>query len=369
MDVEMDLDTMMKEDGIAFLESHGCSEDEAKSCVRVLLGQWCSAENLLQTIQKSAYSLYKEKLLLFKVADEITDEWYTKENPNTISLLKLVYSLHNTIDQCMKETGSVWIKMEDAMQRMFFKLKLDPKKMEEVTDQIRKFVQTDHDHLVLVIKHSDDVEYVTAYEMQTYEMVIQNCARRLGNQYGEAMKDILSMMIEREGREWLDALDECQKEAVMMALTSGISIITGGPGTGKSYVIKTIADISQKIHPERNIVLMASTGKAAQNLHMSSGYDANTIHCELRIVGGQSMRERFQNGMIIVDEVSMMDEQLMYCLLTKLDSRNCQIVLVGDPDQLPSIEPGAVLRDLIQLRWIPVCHLQHCHRQRGIWCC
>ena len=74
MTQEMDFERVMKEEAIAFLESHGCEKEEAKSCVRSLLWRWCSAEDLLQTIQKGAYSLYKERMLPFKVADEITDE-------------------------------------------------------------------------------------------------------------------------------------------------------------------------------------------------------------------------------------------------------------------------------------------------------
>ncbi len=160
------------------------------------------------------------------------------------------------------------------------------------------------------------------------------------------------------------ALHEHQKEAVRTAVQNGVSVITGGPGTGKTTVIKCIIDITEKLGISS--MLMAPTGRAAKRLSESTGRDATTIHRALmKDVGQMDYRSALtplKCGAVIVDEVSMVDVFLLNMLVRRLAS-GTRLILVGDKDQLPSVGAGNVLADVIASGIIPVVMLTHIYRQ------
>ncbi|MCH5163703.1 MAG: ATP-dependent RecD-like DNA helicase [Clostridiales bacterium] len=160
------------------------------------------------------------------------------------------------------------------------------------------------------------------------------------------------------------SLHEKQKDAVSSAVTNGVSVITGGPGTGKTTVIKCIIDITEKLGISS--MLMAPTGRAAKRLSESTGRDATTIHRALMKDVGQSDYKSavtpFKCGAVIVDEVSMVDVFLLNLLVRRLAS-GTRLILVGDKDQLPSVGAGNVLADIIACGLIPVVMLTHIYRQ------
>ena len=145
-------------------------------------------------------------------------------------------------------------------------------------------------------------------------------------------------------------MHEHQKSAVRIAVNNGVSIITGGPGTGKTTIIKCILQIFKNMG--KRVKLMAPTGRAAKRLSESTGEDASTIHRALEMVGGEDSRFIFNSqnklsyDVIIVDEVSMVDSQLMYYLVRSI-KRGAKLVLVGDKDQLASVGAGNVLADIL----------------------
>ncbi|MGN1227711.1 MAG: ATP-dependent RecD-like DNA helicase [Christensenellales bacterium] len=164
-------------------------------------------------------------------------------------------------------------------------------------------------------------------------------------------------------------LHETQKEAVKMAVNKGFSVITGGPGTGKTTIIKCILSILKNMNLK--VKLLAPTGRASKRLSDSTGEEASTIHRALEI--------DFRNGKtcfvynetnkmdvdaVIVDEVSMVDAQLMYSLVKALHC-GTKVILVGDKDQLPSVGAGNVLADLLDCGVVPVCELKKIYRQSG----
>ncbi len=159
-------------------------------------------------------------------------------------------------------------------------------------------------------------------------------------------------------------LHELQKDAVAAAVTNGVSVITGGPGTGKTTVIKCIIDITEKLGISS--MLMAPTGRAAKRLSESTGRDATTIHRALMKDVGQndykSVLSPLKCGAVIVDEVSMVDVFLLNLLVRRL-AAGTRLILVGDKDQLPSVGAGNVLADIISSRIIPVVMLTHIYRQ------
>lgn len=160
-----------------------------------------------------------------------------------------------------------------------------------------------------------------------------------------------------------------QENAVKMALSNKVSIITGGPGTGKTSVEKGIINSFKMLHPEEGILLIAPTGRAAKRMAESTGVPASTIHKALGLRQDDDGDLVFvdetvvlSESLIIVDEASMMGALLLNTLLRHV-STSATIVFIGDVDQLPSIEIGAVLREMISASSLPVTRLTQTFRQ------
>ena len=157
-----------------------------------------------------------------------------------------------------------------------------------------------------------------------------------------------------------------QRKAVKMALTNGMSVITGGPGTGKTMIQHALLDIYRRNNPENRICCCAPTGRAARRMEQATGFTASTVHKALGLVSGEDGAhggsEIFHADLVLVDEVSMLDIYLAGCLFHAAGA-GTQIVLVGDADQLPSVGPGAVLSELIASGRIPVARLDQVFRQ------
>lgn len=156
-----------------------------------------------------------------------------------------------------------------------------------------------------------------------------------------------------------------QRQGVMTALSKKAMVLTGGPGTGKSTITKAILAISEKL--TNKILLAAPTGRAAKRLNEITGKRASTIHSLLEMDFSSFKFKRGKENpldcdLMIVDEASMIDTQLMHALLKAIPS-HARLILVGDIDQLPSVGPGTVLKDLIQSGKVPVCILDEIFRQ------
>ena len=165
-------------------------------------------------------------------------------------------------------------------------------------------------------------------------------------------------------------LSEGQKNAVALALTQGVLIITGGPGTGKTTTINTIIGLLES--KDLNIILSAPTGRAAKRMTEATGREAKTLHrlLEVSFISDNSRRQVFNKNednpieadVIIVDEASMMDILLTHSLL-KAVAVGTRLILVGDVDQLPSVGPGNVLKDIIDSKAISTARLTEIFRQ------
>ncbi|MEC8307121.1 MAG: ATP-dependent RecD-like DNA helicase [Chlamydiota bacterium] len=175
-----------------------------------------------------------------------------------------------------------------------------------------------------------------------------------------------------EAMDWLSSrfsltFSEEQQAAVEQSFSEKVQIITGGPGTGKSTITRGILSISSQL--TKRITLAAPTGRAAKRMSEITGYRSYTIHSLLEY---DFKAQRFQRNrsfplstdLLIVDEASMIDVFLMADLLEAID-HSTRLILIGDVDQLPSVGPGAVLKDLIESTTIPVTRLLTIFRQRG----
>ena len=161
-----------------------------------------------------------------------------------------------------------------------------------------------------------------------------------------------------------------QEAAILTSLKSAVSIITGGPGTGKTTVVNGILKVYDKLNAGAKkpliIKLASPTGRAAKRVEETTGRVASTIH---RLLGydrdgtfAVNEDEPLEADLVIIDEVSMLDTYLAHQLFTSL-TQGTQLILVGDDNQLPSVGPGQVLKDLIESKTIPITRLTEIHRQ------
>jgi exodeoxyribonuclease V alpha subunit len=211
---------------------------------------------------------------------------------------------------------------------------------------------------------SDGSLLALARYAEAEDSVAQSIARLL------ATAEEIQMPRRRSG---LDELDEAQRAAVEAALRSGVSVLTGGPGTGKSRTVATLVRLAEA--GGREVALAAPTGRAAKRLEELCGTPATTLH---RLLGAQPRQSQegvtfdagfvhgednpLEHDVVVVDEASMLDVELADALLSACDD-GTHVLFVGDAAQLPSIGPGRVLGDLIDSGTVPVTELRTLYRQ------
>ena len=159
-----------------------------------------------------------------------------------------------------------------------------------------------------------------------------------------------------------------QREAVKMGLASKLCVITGGPGTGKTSVQRALLDLYKKRFPAARIVCCAPTGKAARRMEQSTGVPSATVHRVLGLIANEDGQygdpETLDADLVLVDEVSMLDVYLAEKLFRSIPA-TARLILVGDSDQLPSVGPGAVLKEIVASGRVPVVRLDQVFRQKN----
>ena len=216
--------------------------------------------------------------------------------------------------------------------------------------------EVDNEHMVLDESEDDETKiyWSTLYnaEQFTGKVLGKLCRLKSVKKISkEKIENTIQLVEKEEGYE----LGSEQKDAIRVGARNRISIITGGPGRGKTTIIKTIADAW---NDNDHLILCAPTGRAAQRMKESTGRNAETIHRKI-------MQEPPSKCLIIVDESSMIDIQLARRFLSWATEYDNNIIFVGDLDQLPSVGPGAFFRDIIQCGRIPTAKLKTCYRNSG----
>ena len=309
----------------------------------------------------------------FKMADEIAQ----KVGIFTDSDFRIRSGIYYTLLQSVAN-GHTYLPQEELLASASELLHVDPAVMEKhLTDlQMEKKIVVKVNEEKLLKPEEDDSTPASrhVYASQYYYTEL-NTARMLHdlNLRGAEPETEIRKKLEKICEEERIEPDELQIRAVVEAVNSGLLIITGGPGTGKTTTINTIIRYFEQ--EEMEILLAAPTGRAAKRMTEATGYEARTIHRLLELTGvpsddkdtsGMHFERNEENPLdadaIIIDEMSMVDIYLMHALLRAVNP-GTRLILVGDTNQLQSVGPGNVLRDLIASGAFDVVQLTRIFRQ------
>ena len=316
-------------------------------------------DKLNEVLDGNLYSIYYDiDEISFPRVDSIFVAKYEKDSPSRVAgaIVYIIKTLSMTY-------GHTYFSKEEVNSYLFRVLKVEVSE-KVVADAYNSLLVDER----IVIK--DDRLYL--WEMYEAETLIARRLRLLAHEDKIKYKNLDTKIKEIETHYGIVYTDE-QLDAIKLAITRKVAIITGGPGTGKTTILKGILDLykvlssTDKIRLNEQIALLAPTGRASKRMSEVTNFEASTIH---RFLKWNKDTNRFQINeynkssvsFVIIDEASMIDTMLLANLLKGLKS-SCHIILVGDANQLPSVAAGDVLNDMIESKELPVYALKNWHRQ------
>ena len=334
-------------DLIAFLSQYGISPRRALSLFKIYKA------NALDVIRQDPYRLCENAGIGFKTADQIAmNLGISLDDPKRLreALLYILQEAEQRGNMCMMGAD-----MLDETLKLINTELVDRELLRKVTADLIRWG---------VIRLYGQCVY-RAYSAMEEDKLAGCIARLIRRQKPQISEDRLERLIAEEEVNQGFKLALEQRQAVRTALSSSFSIITGGPGTGKTTIQKFLLNIYRRCNPDDLIECAAPTGKAARRMTQTTGFEASTIHRLLNLCvaeGVSSDPRKLESRFLLIDEFSMCDNFLALQLLSSVHPE-CQIVLIGDADQLPSVGAGCVLRDMIDCKLIPVVRLDKVYRQ------
>lgn len=318
-------------------------------------------EKIYHVMEENPYQLADNiEGIGFKTADEIA----SRIGIHTDSDYRIRSGLFYTLQQAVGE-GHIYLPQEILLKRAGELLEVEIKDIEKYVMDLcieRKTVMKEIEGEICVYPaHYYYMELNTAKMLHDLDI---DC---------KMPEDMMEKRLQKVEEQEQISLDRLQHKAVIEAIKHGLLVLTGGPGTGKTTTINTMIQFFEK--EGMSILLAAPTGRAAKRMTEATGYEAQTIHRLLEVNGnpeeegniGGFMRNRenpLEADVIIIDEMSMVDLPLMHALLSAVIP-GTRLILVGDVNQLPSVGPGSVLKDIISSRRFPVVTLTKIFRQAG----
>lgn len=316
-------------------------------------------KDTVDILQENPYKLMKLDSVSFPKADEIA----RKMGIMPISAFRVDACLEYVLNRMCYQTGHCYVFESELFTEVLKELNANAKSedvvtLEEVQDSVyrleeqRIIIEENRVYPKFLYKYEDEFAKKISYIVNSKkeDLIPTNYIDNLITQYQRKNSIILA---------------EKQREAIRLILKEKVLILTGGPGTGKTTVVKGIVDVFKKVYPESKIALVAPTGRASRKLSEVTEMDASTIH---KLIGyRQGEQPKHHNGfklehkLLIVDEMSMVDIQLASLLLDAVEN-DVTVLFVGDIDQLPSVNPGNVLSDLIH-SGLPTIRLTEVFRQ------
>ena len=327
-------------------------------------------ENAIYIIKNDPYSLLRVKRIGFGTCESIARQL----NIGLDSEKRIRGAIIATLREQIAKTGDMYVTSKDLYDRGMALLNggCDPAPVTEELWCKTVVAMNDRREIAVQINLEDlSDKGQKVFPMSFYEAEYWTAQRVLSQMtlgLSEASVEAFSEALEAYCDESNIQLDPLQKEAVMRSLANRVSIITGGPGTGKTTIVSAIIACYKAVY-EKSVLLLAPTGKAARRMTASTGENAFTIHSRLGLYDVENQANTGINpideGLVIVDEMSMVDGLLMRHLMDAISLRSTHVVFVGDVDQLPSVGAGAVLRELIASNVVPTTKLTKIYRQDG----
>lgn len=314
-------------------------------------------EKTLEVIKTDPYKLTEVPMIGFRTADKIAQSIGISH----IDPQRVRYCIFYTLEKLAEEGHTAYIQ-EELVKKVNDELNIDPSLIvSELDDLIKK-----QDVVYKQIKTSktENNKIVTDYFNCVAHRKFHNIEVRMAKElfritHAETPPMNADIFLHSNPYK----LDESQLNAARTILTSKLSILTGGPGTGKTHTIKSILNFFTS--QEKKCLLCAPTGRAAKRMEEATGHDSSTMHRTLGFAEGRFTHDesnQLNADVIIVDEFSMVDSFLGHGFLKAVKDSTI-VIFVGDVDQLPSVGPGNVLRDLIDSKCIAVARLNIIHRQ------
>lgn len=306
------------------------------------------AVKIYNTYGQEVYSILKENP--YRMADDVdgvgfrtADEIASRVGIRTDSDFRIRSGIQYALLQASNE-GNTYLPMPELTQRASALLEIEPECIE------KHYMNLAMDRKI-IMRQVDDVTQIYASAFFYMEANTATMLKNLDASFDVPDIEIEARLRQIEKQTKMD-LDEHQVEAVKEAVRNGVLVITGGPGTGKTTTINTIIKYFES--EGMDIFLAAPTGRAAKRMSETTGFEARTIHRMLELNGGVEGNAGFERNeqnpletdVIIIDEMSMVDISLMYSLLKAIVA-GTRLILVGDVNQLPSVGPGNVLKDII----------------------
>lgn len=337
-----------------YLQGHNISYDLASKLISIY------GNKIIPILNQQPYLLAKEvNGIGFKRADQIAMQMgIAQDHPMRIDA-GIDYALY----EAESNEGHCYLPLPELVDHAAKLLQIDPRLIAPNIGQLiqKKSIRTDTDD------NGETIVY-RAFMWNLENAVAQEIARMIKASAHDSETSIDLAAIRRIETQFSITLAEQQRQAVLTGLSQKFMVITGGPGTGKTTLIKVF--VAAAIDKDIPIFLAAPTGRAAKRLSETTAHEAKTIHrlLEYAFQGGKHgafQRNRdnpLPSGIYIIDEASMIDLPLMRALMCALPD-SARIVFVGDVDQLPSVGSGTVLKDLIQSGCLPVIRLNTVFRQ------
>lgn len=316
----------------------------------------------VDTVKNNPYRLVEDiDGIGFLTADKIAKSIGIPQNSEYRVRAGILYSLSSSVDK----TGNTYLPKNLLLSQASNLLQLDIDVNQDLYDNALNSLTLDKT-VITMWYHENEIVIPSKYYF--YENAVAQKLTLLNT-----AQIVKHLNLEDEIKHFEEknhiTFHEEQKNAIKNSINSGVSVITGGPGTGKTTIIKCIIEILKQNN--QKFMLLAPTGRAAKRMSDSTGEEAKTIHRALEVASGDLARisrfvynenNTFKTNVVIVDEVSMVDVALMSHLCKALP-RDCKLILVGDKDQLPSVGAGNVLDDILKSGIITVTMLTKIFRQ------
>ena len=317
-------------------------------------------ENTIEFVKENPYRMVEEiDGIGFMTADKIARSMGISLDSEFRMRAGMLHILSENSDK----NGNTYMPKSVLFKNISTLLQLDENEFKEHFEKVLENLTFDK-VVTTFYKHPYDIVMLTKYYF-----VETQVAQKLALLCVSAQQNNMDVTNEIAQFEKLNKIifDQSQKQAIVDSVQKGVNVITGGPGTGKTTIVKCIMNILRQ--QKLKVMLLAPTGRAAKRLSESTGEDAKTIHRGLE-VDFRGDNGRFVHNdtnpldvnAVIVDEVSMVDVMLFNALLKALP-RDCKLILVGDKDQLPSVGAGNVLADILSSKVINVDYLTKIFRQ------